>query len=602
MTAWLLAAVAGLLAGGLQYGARTTGMRSLLLALLRAAAVTILAALVLDAPIGRARALAPFAAVDNSASWARGGDSALWAEARRRAAAAGADSVFLFGDSVRAAPSAETIRPPSDLASAVRPVVDRALAAGRPLAIVTDGEIDDPDALAALPAGSRVEVVARQPRPDAALLSLDAPRTALGGDTVEVRVGAVAGPAGARAGTLTLQLGGEVLARAPFDSLPAYGERTVSLRARVPARAEPAVLRAALATAGDAEPRNDSVAVAIEVAATAGAVFVSTTPDYDARFALGVLRGSLAIPTRGFLRVAPREWRVDGTLAPVPESEVRAAVRAAPLVILHGDSLAFGPPAQLTRGTVALLVPPGDRSAEWYPTGAPPSPIAPALSTVRWDSLPPIEVGTALPSGEWEGLETRRARRFERRVPIVGTERPRRRVTVAASGFWRWQFRPGEGADAYAALWGSIFDWLAAGRGDPRAAVPAEGVVRAGERVRWRRGIGGDTSAVAVVVPRNGPPREDSVTLRWPQGATVAESAPLAPGVYDVRVRGGSALLVVNPSREWIPRAPTVRAGVVGSRPLAAAAPSLRRSAWPFVAIVLLLCAEWLLRRRAGLR
>src|SRR5215210_7295968 len=105
MTAWIVAVGAGLLAGGLQYGAHGMPPAGRVLpALLRAAAVALLLALVLDAPLGRARQVLPFAAVDNSASWARGGDSALWKEARRRAAAAGADSVFLFGDSVRPAP------------------------------------------------------------------------------------------------------------------------------------------------------------------------------------------------------------------------------------------------------------------------------------------------------------------------------------------------------------------------------------------------------------------------------------------------------------------------------------------------------------------
>ena len=602
MTAWLVAVGAGVIAGALQYASPAASVaRRVVPALLRAGAVALLVALVRDASVGRARSVAPFAAIDNSASWLRGRKDSAWSEARRRALATGADSVFLFGDSVRPAGAAGTA--PGDLGSAVRPIVDRALAAGRPLAVFTDGELDDADALSALPAGSRVDVVETPPRADVALVSIDAPRSALGGDTMEVRVGAVAGSAGSRAGTITLALAGETVATAPFDSLPPYGERSVALRVHVPARSETAVLRATLATAQDAEARNDTVAVALEISATPAAVFVSTAPDYDARFTLGVLRGSLSIPTRGFLRVARGQWRADGTLAPVPEADVRAAVRAAPLVIIHGDSSVFGPPVQLARGSVALIVPPADHGVEWYPTTAPPSPIAPALSAVRWDSLPPIEVAASLPTGEWEGLETRRARRFERRVPIVGTERPRRRVTVAAAGFWRWHFRGGEGADAYAALWGSIFDWLAAGRGDPRAAVPAEGVTRAGEPVRWRRGISAaDSTSVAVLVRRNGPAREDSVTLRWPRGATIAESAPLAPGVYDVRTRGGSAVLVVNAAREWIPRAPSVRAGVVGSRPLASSAPSIRRSAWPFVAILVLLCAEWLLRRRAGMR
>jgi hypothetical protein len=94
----------------------------------------------------------------------------------------------------------------------------------------------------------------------------------------------------------------------------------------------------------------------------------------------------------------------------------------------------------------------------------------------------------------------------------------------------------------------------------------------------------------------------DSLLLRFPAGAIMAESAPLAEGVYDVHVRGGEALLVVNPSRELLPRRPTVHAGEVGRAASLGDAPRLRSLGGIFIALLGLLCAEWLLRRRAGLR
>jgi hypothetical protein len=182
-------------------------------------------------------------------------------------------------------------------------------------------------------------------------------------------------------------------------------------------------------------------------------------------------------------------------------------------------------------------------------------------------------------------------------------------VTVAASGFWRWQFRGGAAADAFGGLWGGIFDWLAAGRGDQRAALPAEGVVRAADPVRWRRG-GLDSTVVVALrrrVPtaapqRNDTARVDSVTLHFTGGASVAESRPLAPGVYDVQAPGGTAVLAVNAARELLPRRPTLRAGPVGSAPAADLTPRLRDLGWVYGLALLLLCAEWLLRRRVGLR
>lgn len=594
---WLAALVAGAAVGVLQYGVRPG--RSLLPALARAAAVTLIVALLLDAPVGRARAPRPFAVLDASASWRRGADAAAWSRARERLRGAGADSSFLFGDSLRTAGALPET--PEDAASTVRPAVERALAAGRSLVVVTDGEIDDPSVLASLPPGSRLEVIDRPAAMDAALVTLEAPRAAVGGDTVDVRAGVQAGAAGAAATSLDLLIGDRRAARVAVEALAPFGERALAFRVAVPNGDGERLLRAVLAR-GDAEPRNDSLALVLDVSAAAGAVFVSTSPDFDARHALGVLRGALSLPTRGYLRVAPGNWRADGSLAAVSEEEVRRAVRSAPLVVLHGDTLALGPPRAVTAGSLALLSPPSAGAADWYATGAPSSPVASALAGIPWDSLPPIAVSGESPRGSWEGLEVRQGRRGERRVPVVGTEGARRSVTVAASGLWRWQFRGGASADAFATLWGSLFDWLAGERSDVRAALPADALVRAGEMVRWRRGSGADTVVAVTLARRGAGGGADSLTLRFAPATSIAESPPLAPGVYDVRVRGGATVLAVNPSREWLPRQPTVRAGRVGSGPPLAEAPRLRSVGLAYAAALVLLCAEWLSRRRLGLR
>src|SRR5207237_7013428 len=114
------------------------------------------------------------------------------------------------------------------------------------------------------------------------------------------------------------------------------------------------------------DARNDTLTTVVEISPAAGAVLVSTSPDYDARDAIGVLRGALALPTRGFYRVAPGMWRLEGTLAPVTEEDVRRAAAEAPLVGLHGDTSIFGPPRVATRGALALVSPPTDRAGEWF--------------------------------------------------------------------------------------------------------------------------------------------------------------------------------------------------------------------------------------------
>ncbi len=598
MSPWLVAIISGVVLALIQYGWRDlrSGWGVVVAAALRVGAVTLLVALLLDAPAAPARPVGRWAALDASLSMARG-DSALWRAARDTIARLHAESVFVFGDSVR---RAGAMSAPRDLASLLRPAVERALGAGHPLTVVTDGELDDPDAARSLPGGSRIIVLPHLARPDLAVESIEMPRAVVSGDTVEARVGLTAGRGGARGGTLSITLENKLVARTTVNSLPAFGERIVPVKMRLEGAAGPAVLRAVVSSPGDAEPRNDTLVTAIGLSRAASAVFVSTSPDFDARYALTVLRGALGIPTRGFFRVAPGAWRVEGALTPVSEIEVRQALRDAPVAIIHGDTAAFGAPRSVTLGPLALIVTSGT-DGEWYPSSAPASPLAPALSGISWDSLPPVGIATQVPAGTWVGLEARRGRGEERKPLIVGMDEPRRVAIVAASGLWRWRFRGGSSSDAFTALWGSIFDWLAAEHADRRAAVPDERLVRAGEPVRWRRGSAAD-SVVGLSVRQRGGARVDSLTLRFPSGTSVIETPPLLPGIYDVVTRGGSAVLAVNASREWLPRAPRLTSVTVRGNVAADAAPRLRQAGWAYALAIMLLCAEWLLRRRRGMR
>lgn len=599
MMIWLAAVVGGVLLALLSYQWRgASAGRILLAASLRALAFTLLIALLLDAVAGRPRPVAPLVALDVSQSWLRGGDTTAWSTARQQARAATRDSLLLVGDSVRAGDSPTQ---PGDAATRLGPLIERALSTGRPLRLFTDGEVDDPEALTSVPSGSQVVVIDAGGGSDAAVSDIQAPRAVIGNDTAEFRVEVASGRTGAGAGTVALQIGEQRVASVPIDSLAAFADRMVTVRARVPNVAGASVVRVTVAAAGDREPRNDTLTTVIEVSPAAGAVLVSTSPDLDSREALALLRGALALPTRGFYRVAPGVWRQDGSLAPANEGEIRAIVRDAPLVVLHGDTAVFGPPRTATKGALALFAPPAEGSADWYPTSAPASPVAAALSAAAWDSLPPLDVADDVPAGDWVALETRRGRRLERRNAIIGREAPRRTVIVGASGFWRWRVRGGAGADAFGALWGGLFDWLSGGRTDARAAVNADAVVHAGDPIRWRRGSGDDSVVTLVLTRRGAPARVDSVPLRFTTGESIVESAPLTPGVYDVQAPGGVSVLAVNPSRELYPRR-GIRSGAVGRGGSLSDAPRLRSLGWVYAIVILALCAEWLLRRRLGLR
>ncbi|MEO6444959.1 MAG: hypothetical protein ABIZ91_01475 [Gemmatimonadaceae bacterium] len=599
MLSWLIAAAVGAAGSFVAYSGTRASQWRPAAAALRAISFTVVVALALNAAVGASRVPPPLVVLDYSASWLRGRDSAAFQAAARAARAEGADSLYAFGDSLRPAGQDLTSR---DRSSRVRPAAERAMALGRPLVVYTDGEIDDPQALQAVPNGSRIVVSTGGSRPDAAVTDVQAPRVAASGDSVEARVTVAAGSGGAGSGTLRLELAGRSVAQLPFDSLPPHGERTLSVRFVAPAGDQQAELRATVESTGDSESANDAASAVIELSSGAAAVLVSSSPDLDSRELAALLRGTVSLPTRGYFRLAPGQWREDAGLRPVSEDVVRRAVREAPVVVMHGDTALFGDPRVVTRGALALIAPPLATQGEWFATGAPLSPMSTALSGTAWDSLPPLDVSATMPpNAQFEVLETRRARRLDQRVAIVGWDEPRRVIVAGASGFWRWRFRGGAGSDAFTAVWGSILDWLAGQRADARAAWPAAAAVRAGDAIQWRRSSATD-SVVRAVVVRRGAARADTIALRFGADNSSAESPPLLAGVYDVRTTGGTSLLIVNPSAELLPRRPTVAAGPVGSGAVGGESPRARDFPWIFGLVLLALCAEWLVRRRMGLR
>src|SRR6516162_8756442 len=168
MTRWLIALAGGVLFALVAYRG-TPPARRVVLGALRALAVTLAVALLLDAPAGAGRVPRPFVVLDASSSWRRGGDSAAWISAVARARASGADTIWLAGVSLRATPAPAA---PADAATRIADATARALIAG-----------------------SRIDVMARAPFADAAVVSVDAPRRAVAGDTIDVSVTVRAGDA-----------------------------------------------------------------------------------------------------------------------------------------------------------------------------------------------------------------------------------------------------------------------------------------------------------------------------------------------------------------------------------------------------------------------
>lgn len=536
MISWVLSLAAGLALAALTYGVRVP-YAARPSAALRVLVATIVTALLLNAPLGPARPAATWVGLDASRSWLAVGDSARWRAAvalADSAIRAGGDSLLLFGDSLRGAGALPVT--PTDGETRVGPLVDAVVAVGRPVVIVTDGLVDDPERLARLPRGSRVLVVAPDSAPDAAITTLDVPAGALGGDTITARLVVKAGAGGAAATQLRLSLDGRTVTELPVSALGSYEERELRVPVALPASDATRMVAVALA-GGDAVPGNDSARVEVVVSGAAAAVFASTIPDQDARFALAVLRGTRRGPVQGFWRVAPGEWRTDGALRTVSEDAVRVALRRAPLAVVHGDTALFGDPRAATTGALVLIAPPPP-GEDFYPTGTGDSPLVAALAGVPWDSLPPLDVARLARSPQYTAIVARRARRFDERVVVALTDGGRRVAVVPASGLWRWRLRGGRAADAFDAVWGSIFDWVGSTAEQSRAA-----------RGRLR---------------------------------TAAERAGIAA--------------------EFVPRRPTVAAGEVGAGVPLDLAPRARGAWWLAALALVALCAEWLLRRRIGLR
>lgn len=473
MLTWLLAILLGVVIAALGYFGARPLPRGLLA--LRAGGATLVAALLLDAPMAPPRPLAPWVALDASASW--GTDSLRWRAARATAdsaLASGGDSLLLFGNAVRGAALMPAV--PTDPASIVGDIVELARAQGRPVVVVSDGQLDDVERLRELPVGSQLLLPAPETSPDVGVAPLAAPDAALIGDTIVVPVLVRAnGVAGSGARTLTLRLGDRDVATEALDAFAPGAERELRLRLVVPALEGVQPLVATLG-AGDARAGNDTARTTVSISGAATVAMISTSPDEDARFALALLRQTQRGAVRGYWRVAPGQWREGDALRPVGEDVVRRAFGSASLVVLHGDTAYFGPARTRARGALVLM-PSIGASDEYYATGAGDSPLRAALGDLPFEDLPPLRVGPsardALPA-----LLARRARRTDERAVVALREGEPRTAIVTAAGFWRWRTRGGRGAQAFDALWGSIFDWVAASSAPRRVAHPAAALGR----------------------------------------------------------------------------------------------------------------------------
>lgn len=411
---------------------------------------------------------------------------------------------------------------------------------------------------------------------------------------------------------------------------PSTGLRTTT-SVELPTPAESGRLRytARTAVADDAFASDDEAVDHVNVGYEAGAlVLVSLQPDWEPRHLLPVLEEVTGLPAAGYLRAgADRYVRLGRAVdrgAPADSATVRRAATDAALLVVHGLSgetdewvrTVLGRPGRrlilpsdVEGAAIAGLAVSSPRTGEWYVSpDVPTSPIAGSIVGADFSGLPPL-------TGVMVAEE--RSTQPPLQVQLRGAGAPEsafhlmdgaedRTAVVLATGFWRWAMREA-GREPYRRVWSGVAGWLLSDQAVLAAeARPAAWVMPRGAPVEWM--MPADSGEVRLVVSAG-----DSVVMDTTvAGGGTSTSRALPPGLYDYTVTGSaadtlgagrfdvtSATAEMLPAREE-PEAP-VRAAALSASAAGAGRP-LRTSPWPYLLVIMLLCGEWIVRRRSGLR
>jgi hypothetical protein len=635
----------------------TAGHGRMLLAGLRAAALALLLLILFDPQLPGAGSAAAgragrqvlldaslsmtLPAADGTTRWTQA--SAL---ARERA---GGRAVLLYGDGTRTvAPQALPDAAPGDGRSRLLPALQAAAEAGSTrVLVVTDGAIDDAVTRWLPRLGLDVQwelvgnVVANR-----SLTEADAPPWAEAGAPVRVAFGVSAtGPLPTDSVAVVARAGGRVIGRAavaaPGAGRMAAGELELRLAApqgggRVPVELE--------IEGDDAVPADDARTVYIEVAEEpAGIALVSFRPDWEPRFLAPVLQQTVGLPLRGFIRGAEGRYvRLAGGMdagARVTEQDVQRAVEQAArrggIVVLHGigdgapewavDALRTSPrliifPAGLA-GTLPLPAVVGaETSGDFFPArDLPASPVATLLEDLPLAGAAPLTALRAAqaPPGSWAPLLVTRGRQGAPQPAILaGGEGARRWVVGLGAGYWQWSFRGDDERTLYNRLWGALAGWLVRERmlAGPDAVRPARFAAPRALPLAWiAPGLELDSLAITLLAP-DGTVVADTVVIATARDTAFTAAAP--PGRYGYRIRAFMEGSIVSAAgeltvEEYSPefaRLPVDLSALRGAASTVRNAEPRRRgtplhaTAWPYVLLVALLAAEWVLRRRWGLR
>lgn len=564
-------------------------------AVLRATGWSTLTLLLLNASCPTVRPSArPIVLLDASLSMQAAGGR--WSEAAAMARRAGEVRLVgpLPGDTTASAGR-------SRLASAL----GAAHGAGRPVLVISDGEIEDADELGAESLqGAEIRVLQRRSVDDVALTRIEGTTRVTPGDSLLLEIEAGGTPAAAaRRLELEVREGDRVWLRGSLQ-LDAAARGRATLRGAVPpVTPGPHVLRVALGNAADSEPRDDARLLVVTVVPTPGIVLLASPPTWESRFLLEALRATAALPVRGYLETERGSWRRAGDLHPVATGEVSDAARRADLLVTLGAGIDL---ARTTRARGRWSWPGATRlgvTGDWYVSATGASPVAGAFSGLAVDSFPPGTAVAELPatSGDWVGLTAQASRRGSVRPVLLGRDSARtRRMITGIDGLWRWSFRGGSSEQGYRSLVAAAVSWLLGGTDSlaGRARLLRE-VVQRGRPAVFEWNGGGRPEPTPVEWTAASRARKDTLVF---DGAGRAEVL-LDPGVWRYRLAGGGegTLAVEEYSDEWLPSRVTLADRPGTASPGGARSP-LRGWAWLFGLAVAAFAGEWFARRRMGLR
>lgn len=457
-----------------------------------------------------------------------------------------------------------------------------------------------------------------------------APQRARAGDTVRVAAELrAAGGSTADSVVVQLQLDGTILAQTTVER-PSAGRGLTTELVFVPVDpgAESAWRRYEVVLPEGTDPLgvSDRMAVWIEISESAnGAVFISTVPDWEARYLLPALERLVLGGARGFLRLGDgRYLEMAASPRVVEEDAVQRTLQGARLLVVQGEPEDL--PAWLARALAshprALVLPRGPGAVpgsgvrltgpvpgEWYAMGPiPPSPAAALLVDVDLEPLPPMtELYAVDQPGSSVVLSANRNRRGEARPLLIVGERGDARWAVSpGADWWRWASRGGPARRVYDGVLSGVVGWLVEDATSQLAALRT--VPAPGQPLEWRIRPGATDLAIEITDEGG----EIVYESTWPIPEERIVGAGLPEGRYSMRITAQGPdgafdqtrpLEIVPDGAELLPAASAELASLapaVQTRP--AIEGRVPRPVWPFVLAVVLLCAEWIWRHRIGLR